>query len=138
MPRVVPDPGLPGDDRGQAREGPQLRAEPEGQGPLPEGCLHGPELVPRQLRFPPRAPGGSERFRSPALPVAVPAQDALAADSHPASDLRVREVPGREQPGRREAALLQCGEISSRTLCCSHAKDIAKDSTIVTIFYEIQ
>lgn len=138
MPRVVPDPRRAGDDRGQAREGPQVRAKPEGQGPLPEGGLHRLEPVPRELRFPARAPGGPERLPSPAGPVAPPAQDALAAGAEPARDLGVLEVPACKQPGGREATPFQGVEIPSRPFRCTHAIYIARVSMVVTIFYEIQ
>lgn len=138
MPRVVPDARLAGDDRGQAREGPQVRAKPKGQRPLPEGDLHRLEPLPRELRFPSRAPGGPERLSPPAGPVAPPAQNALAAGAKSARDLRVLELPGCKQPGRREATPFQGVEIPSRPFRCTHAIDIARVSTVVTIFYEIQ
>lgn len=138
MPRVVPDPGLAGDDRGQAREGPQVRAEPEGPGALPQGPLHRLELVRAELRLAPRPPRGPQRGSPAPPPLVVPAQDALAADAQPAGNLGVAQVPGREQPGRRTAALLQGFEIPSRPLHCTHTRRIARGSTIVTIFYEIQ
>jgi hypothetical protein len=138
MPRVVPDPGLAGDDRGQAREGPQVRAEPEGPGALPQGHLHRLELVRAELRLAARPPSGPQRGGPAPPPLAVPAQDALAADAQPAGDLGVSQVPGREQPGRRAATLLQGFEIPSRTFRCMHTRSILRVSTLVTIFYEIQ
>jgi hypothetical protein len=117
MPRVVPDPGLAGDHPGQAGEGPQVRAVPEGQGPLPEGGLHHLEPIPGELRFPARAPSGPERLPPPAGPVAPPAQDTLATDAEPAGNLGVFEIAVRKQLGGGEAALFQGVEIPSRPRC---------------------
>ena len=114
-------------------EGPGIDQEAERPRP-PEQCVSQPAQVQfRQTRLAARSPGAAQGAASPALPLGVPARDALAADPKlPGDGGQVQPASG-EQASRLEAATLQAGEVA---LCGWHASIVRENGPYVTILCE--
>ena len=110
MPRVIPHPGEPLDDLGDARQGPQVRREPVRPGSFPQGRVDPGQLLMVQAR-PPAQPARRLQTRPTVLlPRLVPVVRRLAADPKPRDHHGLRRPPG-EQARRLEPTRFQRGDL---------------------------
>ena len=95
------------------------------------------ELLGVETRQATSAPRATQRGRAAALPLLIPATDALTTDVEDAGDCCL-DIAAREQPCRPLATLLECFEITARTQWWCHAGIIHARPGIVTLLCEVQ
>jgi hypothetical protein len=118
---------------GNPGESPGIAGEAERPRP-PEQCVSQPAQVQlRQTRLAAGSPGAAQGAASTALPLGVPARDALAADPKlPGDGCQVQSASG-EQASRLEAATLQASEVA---LCWWHVLMVTENGPNVTLLCE--
>ena len=118
---------------GNPGEGPGIDGEAERPRP-PEQCVsQSAQVQLRQTRLAAGSPCSAQGAASPALPLGVPARDALAADPKlPGDGCKVQPASG-EQASRLEAATLQASEVA---LCGWHVSIVTENGPYVTILCE--
>ena len=133
MARVIPySVGLV-EQFGNPGEGPGIDREAECPRPLEQRVSQPAQVQLRQMRLATGSPGAAQGAASPALPLGVPARDALAADSKLPRDGSQVQPAGGEQPGRLEAATLEAREVA---LCGWHISIVRENGPDVTILCE--
>ncbi len=139
MARVILHAGQLLDDARDPRQRPEVRAEAMRPRALAQGGLDTPQFLPRQPGLAAGAAGGSQR-RAPTLaPGAIPAHDALAADSQEPGNSPLRFPTCRKQPCGLLATNFQSVEIPSRGSRSIHASHLTMEGRVsVTVLYEIQ
>lgn len=127
------------DDPSDPGQRPQVRAEPMCARALTQGGLDADQVLPRQPGLPSGAAGGPQRGAPPLAPRAIPAHDALAADTQEPGDGPLR-VPTRSKQSRGLLATnFQSMEIASGCRMVGHASHRTMEGcTNVTVLCEIQ
>jgi hypothetical protein len=110
MPRVIPDPGEPLDELGDARQGPQVRPEPVRPRSVPQRRVDPGQLLMVQSRPPTQPTGRRQTFPTVLFPRLIPVVRGLPADPKPRDHHGLRRPP-REQARRREPTGLQRGNL---------------------------
>jgi hypothetical protein len=116
---MVPHPGQPLDDGGDALQGPQLADKPVGGGARQQRLLDLPELGIGDLRGRPGRAAAAQRLGAAALPGGMPQAHRLAGDAEPAGDLGLADA-GSEQLGGAQPTGLQSFTFTS---CRRAARD---------------
>jgi hypothetical protein len=91
---MVPHPGEPLDDDGDALKGPQLADKPIGAGALQQGPLDLAELGVRQPWRGTGRPAAAQGVDAAALPASLPVADALPGDPKLAGNLGLADTSG--------------------------------------------
>jgi hypothetical protein len=138
MARVILHARQPLDDASDARQGPEVRAEPMRARPLAQGRFDPGQLLRRQSRPPAGAARRPQRWASPPAPRAVPAHDALAAGAQAPSDGALRLSARGKQPRGLLATNFQSVEIPPWPLTSWHALIVRRERWRVTVLREIQ
>ena len=116
---------------GNPGEGPGIAGEAE-RPRSPEQCVSQPAQVPlRQTRLAARAPRSAQGAASTALPLGVPARDALAADPKLPRDGCQVQPAGDEQASRLKAATLEASEVAPSGWHISIVRENGLDVTIL-------
>jgi hypothetical protein len=121
------------DQFGSPGEGPGIDREAECPRPPEQGVPQPAQVQLRQTRLAAGAPGTAQGAASTALPLGVPARDALAADPKLPGDGRKVQPASGEQASRLEAATLQASEVA---LCGWHVLIVTENGPSVTILCE--
>ena len=138
MPGVIAHTRQPLDHLCHAGQGPEVRAEAEGEGAVPQGRLDGGQLRLAEFRFPPCPPGSPQRCAAASRPLPAPAHHALATDAEVARNGRVGLGASGEEAGGGEPPLLHAMEIPSRSHMCLHAPMVHYAAENVTLLCETQ
>lgn len=120
MTRVIANPTEALDQRGHARQRPQIGAETMGGCALAQGRVQLRQLPAVQPRL---APQPASRFQAAAalpVPNLVPAMRRLSTDAQGVHDGGLR-LPSGKQPGRREATRFQRRHVPVPTRWLGHA-----------------
>lgn len=134
---VVAHPRHPLDDPGDAGKGPQVRVESVSPCSLSQTVVDPRELLAVKFSFATRSSRPAQRGNPAALPVSVPAKNALAARPYGASHRRHYHPAPKHLRGI-SAALFEGLEISPGTHVSFHASKIPRTQTIVTVLCEVQ
>jgi len=127
------------DDARDPRQRPKVRAEAMRPRALAQGGLDAPEFLPRQPGLPAGAARASQRRAPPLAPGAVPAHDALAADSQEPGNGPLRLPTCGKQPRGLLATNFQSVEIPSRSSRSVHASHLTMEGCVsVTVLCESQ
>jgi hypothetical protein len=110
MPRVIPDPGEPLDELGDARQGPQVRLEPVRTRPVPQRRVDPGQLLMVQPGPPTQPADRCQAVPTVLFPRLVPVVRRLAADSKRRDHHGLRRPPS-EQARRCEPTRLQRGDL---------------------------
>ena len=113
MARMVSDPGQPGDQFGDSRQGPQIGAESARPRAIPQRSLHPGQLRGVQSRLPTRAARAFEPRPSLGLPRVEPEVGTDPGDPqrlrHRHLRFATREQPRGVQPTRLHRGQIPCG-----------------------------
>lgn len=135
MPRVILHARQLLDDPSHAGQRPEVRAEAVRPRALAQGHLNPAHLLRRQSRLASGATGGPQR-RAPALaPRAIPAHDALAADSQAAGDSPLRLSACGKQPCGLLPTYFQSVEIPSWCNASEHAFHHTTGRRAASLYY---
>jgi hypothetical protein len=139
MPRMILHAGQLLDDAGDSGQRPQVCAEAMRAWALAQGGFDPDHLLLRQPGLPSGAAGGPQR-RAPTLaPRAIPAHDALAADTQEPGDGPLRFSPRGKQPRGLLATNFQSVKIPSWCSMSGHAFHLTMEGRAsVTVLCEIQ
>jgi hypothetical protein len=110
MPGVIPDPGEPFDEFGDAWQGPQVRLEPVRTRPVPQRRVDSRQLLMVQPGPPAQPAGRCQAVPTVLLPRLEPVVRGLPADPKRRHHRGLRRPPS-EQARRREPACLQRGDL---------------------------
>jgi len=138
MSRVIVDTRQPLDNTRDAGKGPQICRKTVSPGSLSQCRIERSQLLSVHLRLAACPARASQCSAAAALPLPVPATDALPAYPQFSSDCRQNHLSSDEQTSRSLPSLLHCFEISSRSNVCFHAYSIPEEEKLVTILCEIQ
>lgn len=138
MSRVIVDARQPLDHIRHPGKCPQICRETVSPGSPSQCRIERSQLLSVQLRLAPCPARASQCTAAAALPLPVPATDALPAYLQFPSNCRQDHPSSGKQTGSSLPPLLQCFEISSRSNVCFHAYIIAQEGKNVTILCEIQ
>ncbi len=124
------------DHRRDPRQGPEVRRKPMRASALAERPIDPLEVSLIQLRLAPRAPRATQRRRSTASPLVIPATYALPAHPQGAGNTG-HDLARRKQARRALPAQFQGVEIPSLCHMSVHAPIICENLGNVTLFCEI-